>query len=426
MRIAVVTPELHRRRGTERVTSEMIDRLAREHDVHVFAHKFRAEEYPGVTFHRVTVIPAPGLATFLSFYYGARRALRSAERELRAASGAESSARQSAAESGRDGIRLTGRARASMATHPRGFDVVYSPGPNCKGVEVVTAHFCQARQDELLREGRLQPPAAGIGYRLRLAHRKLYARAVARIEREFYRSPELRLVLSPSETLKQDLVRRYGIAPERVRVTPSGVDATGFDPATRLRLRAEARAALGLRDDRFYFLFVGTDWVRKGMMTILPALRETPEAELLAVGPYHPAPYRRAAAASGVAERVQYLPRRSDVIFYYAAADALLSPSIYEPFGLMPLEAMACGLPCIVTRTMGLAEIVSANEALILENGEDPAALADAMRLLMNDAALRQRLVTNGMLLARRHTWEPMYQATLEALIASARAKASR
>jgi UDP-glucose:(heptosyl)LPS alpha-1,3-glucosyltransferase len=390
LRIAVVTPELHRKRGTERVTSEMVVRLAAQHDVHVFAHYFRAEDYPGVQFHRVPVLPWPGLATFLSFYYVSESVVK----------------------------RVARRAGA--------FDVVYSPGPNCAAVDVATAHFCQARQNVLLKSGEHQPKPAGLSYRLRHLHRRLYARAVTRIERQFYRSSKLRLVLSPSDALKRDLVENYGIEAERVRVTPSGVDATGFTPEARMRLRADSRAALGLCYGRTYFLFIGTDWIRKGMMTILRALREVPDADLLAIGPYDPRPYRRASEELGVTDRVIYLPRRTDVLFYYAAADALLAPSIYEPFGLVPLEAMACGLPCVITRNMGVAEIVSPGEAIVLENGEDAAALARAMRALMNDPSLRERLVTNGIELAQRHTWETMYTATLDELASAARAARDR
>jgi UDP-glucose:(heptosyl)LPS alpha-1,3-glucosyltransferase len=216
------------------------------------------------------------------------------------------------------------------------------------------------------------------------------------------------------------LVECYGIAPERVRVTPSGVDTAAFDPEKRSKLRAAARKALGLHDDRFYFLFVGTDWIRKGMMTILRAMRETPDAELLAIGPYDPEPYRRASERLGVSNRVTYLPRRADVIYYYAAADALLSPSIYEPFGLMPLEAMACGLPALITRGMGVAEIVPRDAAIVLESGEEHPPLAAAMRALMHDAPLRERLAASGVAVARRHSWEAMYQATLDALLAVA------
>jgi UDP-glucose:(heptosyl)LPS alpha-1,3-glucosyltransferase len=199
------------------------------------------------------------------------------------------------------------------------------------------------------------------------------------------------------------------------------VDAETFGSEQRAARRQEARAALGLREGEFWFLFAGTDGVRKGMLTVHAALREVPEARLLAVGPYDPASWRRDATRLGIAERIRYLPPRPDILFYFAAADALVAPSVLEPFGLIPLEAMACGLPVIISRPMGVAEIASAEDAVILERAEDAQELAGAMRRVMQDESLRARLATNASRRARMHPWDAIYQATQAELLAAAR-----
>ena len=387
LRIAVVTPELHRKRGTERVTSEMVVRLAAEHDVHVFAHYFRAEDYPGVQFHSVPVLPWPGLATFLSFYYVSESVVK----------------------------RVARRAGA--------FDVVYSPGPNSAAVDVATAHFCQAKQLELFRSGKHRPPPATPLDWAKLTNRWLYARLVAGIETSFYRSRTLRRVLTQSELLAQDLHRYYGLPKEKTVTAYPGVDLPSFSPEARESLRTKARKAIGLGETDFVFAFLGNNWLIKGLYNVLHAMAQLPDAMLIIVGADFepPASWEKLARKLGVLDRLTFLPRRTDVIFYYAAADALLAPSVYDTFGLMPLEAMACGLPCVITRGMGVAEIVSSNEAIVLENGEDAAALARAMRGLMNDEELRAKLVANGIELAQRHTWEGMYAATLDELACAAR-----
>ena len=395
MRIAVVTPELHRTGGTERGTAEVVERLSRDHQICLFAHRWDPDggtsaslsAGTNICFHAVPVVPWPGLLRFLSFFAAVSWKVGRAAREH------------------------------------GGFDVIYSPGPNCRQVEVSTAWFCQARQDELLRSGRLRPEAGNASEWLRLAHRRIYAASVTRLERTFYKSPRLRTVVSPAQVLKDDLVASYGIEPARIVVAHAGVDAESFSATQRDALRARARAELGLGEGEFWFLFAGTDWVRKGMLTVHAALREVPQARLLAVGPYDPVSWKRHAERAGIAGRIRYLPPRRDIIFYFAAADALVAPSVFEPFGLIPLEAMACGLPVIITPPMGVAEIVTPEDAVILRSADDAAELAAAMRRLMEDAALRAKLARNAPPRARMHPWDAIYRATEAELLAVARQK---
>ena len=389
LRIAVVTPELHRTGGTERGTAEVVERLAREHQICLFVHRWDRDSNSNICFHRVAVLPWPGLLRFLSFYWMASRAVDAA------------------------------------AQRHGGFDVIYSPGPNCRQVEVCTAWFCHARQDELLRSGKLRPTAGTVSDWLRLLHRKAYAATVTRLERGFYRSPELRSVVSPAQVLKDDLVSCYGIEAARIVVAHAGVDPETFGVEQRNALRAQARAELGLREGEFWFLFAGTDWVRKGMLTVHAAMREVPQARLLAVGPYDPASWKRHAERAGIAERIRYLPPRRDILFYFAAADALVAPSVFEPFGLIPLEAMACGLPVIITPPMGVAEIATPEDAVILQRAEDAGELAAAMRRVMEDAALREKLARNAPARARMHPWDAIYRATEAELLAVARKRGS-
>lgn len=384
MRFAIVTPELHRTGGTERVTAELVTRLAGQQDVCLFAHRWDTFGVP-LCFHKVPVVPWPGLARFISFYLAASRMVDAASREH------------------------------------GGYTVVYSPGPNCRQAQVSSAHFCQARQAELLRSGRLQPrPTTGSGW-MRLLHRRLYSSLVAQLERKFYQSPILQAVVSPAEVLKRDLVECYGVPPEKITVAHSGADTTTFHPKAREALRPSARTSLGFSENDFCFFFIGTDWVRKSLLTILEALAAVPRGTLCIVGPEDPKAYRALAEKHGVANRLRVLPRRSDVLFYYAAADAILAPSVYEPFGLIPLEAAACGVPSVITRCMGVAEVLNSKEAIILESGEDVPALARAMCLLQQDRALRERLSRAGIARARLYSWDGMCDATIEILLKTAR-----
>ncbi len=371
LRIAVVTPELHRYGGTERTTAEVVARLAARGRVCLFAHRWEPDGTPGICFHRVPVIPWPGLLRFLSFFQSATRQVRRA------------------------------------ADLHGGFDAVYSPGPNCRQVDVVSACFCQARQLELFRTGRHRPPPASLGDWLRLAHRWSYAACVARAERWFYSLPTLQRVITPSRLLARDLRDFYGLPESGVTVAPSGVDCAQITPAARATLRPAARGELGLRPDDFAFFFIGNNWLIKGLESVIRALRQVPRVRLMVVGlgAERPESWQRLAQQEGVAQRITWLPRRRDVLSYYAAADALLAPSLYDTFAMMPLEAMACGLPVILSRNTGVAEIAGGDDCLVVERPEEASEVAAAMLRLMNDGELRARLVANGLALARKNPW---------------------
>ena len=101
-------------------------------------------------------------------------------------------------------------------------------------------------------------------------------------------------------------------------------------------------------------------------------------------------------------------------------ADALLAPSVYDTFPLMPMEAMACGLPVIISRNTGVAEIVGVEDCIVVEDVENAAELAAAMQRMATDADLRERLARNGLVLARNNRWDRIYQAVADELLRAA------
>jgi glycosyltransferase involved in cell wall biosynthesis len=304
-----------------------------------------------------------------------------------------------------------------------GFDAVYSPGPNCRQVDVAGACFCQARQLALYRSGQHRPPPASATDWLKLAHRWSYAASVARVEKWFYSLPTLQRVITPSHLLARDLRDYYGLPEERVTVAHSGVDCTQFTPEARAAVRRTARRELALGDDDFAFFLIGNNWLIKGLQAAIRALPQVPRARLLVVGlgAERPESWQRLAKRAGVAGRITFLPRRPDILFYYAAADALLAPSVYDTFAMMPLEALACGLPVILSRNTGVAELTGPEHCLLVSQVEDPAELAAAMRRMMDDHGLRARLAASGALLARGHSWDRLARAVTAELEAVAR-----
>ncbi|MGH9678720.1 MAG: glycosyltransferase family 4 protein, partial [Candidatus Acidiferrales bacterium] len=188
-----------------------------------------------------------------------------------------------------------------------------------------------------------------------------------------------------------------------------GCDLKRFQPLRRNGLREAARAELGLRPAEFTLLLIGNDWKKKGLRCLLEAtaLLANEAIHVLVVGKDNVTPFRGILEQSGLAGRVQFLPPRSDVEIYYAAADLYVGPSLEDAFALPPLEAMACGLPVIVSRQAGVSELIHhAEDGLVLEDPEDATILAKCIQRLADDTVFRRALAANAARTAQTYTWE--------------------
>ncbi|HWD22111.1 MAG TPA: glycosyltransferase family 4 protein [Burkholderiales bacterium] len=181
---------------------------------------------------------------------------------------------------------------------------------------------------------------------------------VCRAEKRMFEHPRLRAVICNSKMVCDEVRRAFRIAPEKLHVIYSGVDLEHFHPRSRERLRGAARAELGCAPRDTVFLHVGSGFARKGLDAALDALAlaANPAFWLVVVGEDRErARYERKAKASG---KVIFLGGLEDVRPLYAAADCLILPSRYDPFPNTVLEALAMGLPAIVSTRCGAAEII--------------------------------------------------------------------
>jgi len=171
----------------------------------------------------------------------------------------------------------------------------------------------------------------------------------------------------------------------------------------------DARDELGIEPDRFALLLIGNDARNKGLPVILQALRALRElpVDLLVVSREDSAPYLMAARDAGLEGRVGFFPQRNDVEFYYAAADAYVGPSLEDTFAQPPAEAMACGMPVIVSANNGASEIITDGaDGLILLDPTAADSLASMIRMLCEHPEFSARLSTKAAETARAYTWE--------------------
>ena len=232
--------------------------------------------------------------------------------------------------------------------------------------------------------------------------RRLARRA---IERAVYRRADEAIVLTSA--FRQVLVERYRVQPWVVNVVPPGVDLERFSPGSI----EEARAALGIAAHAFVAVSVRRLVPRMGVEVLLDAWSEVvtdlPADSTLLIagdGPLEDG-LARAAASSGASDSVRLLGRVSDdlLVTLYRAADVAVVPSLdHEGFGLVVIEAAACGTPSIVTAVGGLPEAIAGLDASLIVAPGDREELRD--RLLASQARRPSRDATRAF--AERFDWE--------------------
>lgn len=227
------------------------------------------------------------------------------------------------------------------------------------------------------------------------------------------------LVVVPSEHAARDVSDLMGVPREKIEIINQGVGDDYFPEHV-----AGGREALcrryALRKDR-YVLFVGTLDPRKNVPTLVRAFGRLTHVRrshcLVLVGAPGQGIQEIAdvVRGSGLDEAVVmpgYLPPE-EVRRLYSYADLFVYPSLYEGFGLPPLEAMACGTPTITSNTSSLPEVVG--EAALQVDPLDPEVLADAMNTVLEDQALAAMLRARGFERAKRFSWEGTARKTLQA-----------
>jgi glycosyltransferase involved in cell wall biosynthesis len=226
-------------------------------------------------------------------------------------------------------------------------------------------------------------------------------------------------VLADSESTKRDLIELLDVPSSKVSVVPGGVDAT-FHPVRDTHRMEEVRQRYGL-PERF-ILFVGTIEPRKNLARLISAYALLRRGRSIALGLVLAG--GRGWLSEDIFERVEkeqladsvrftgYVPEE-DLPALYSMADLFVFPSLYEGFGLPPLEAMACGTPVVVSNNSSLPEAVG--EAAVLFDAGDEDALARAMALVLDDALLQARLRKLGLQQAKRYNWSDSAGLLLEA-----------
>jgi D-inositol-3-phosphate glycosyltransferase len=254
---------------------------------------------------------------------------------------------------------------------------------------------------------------------VRLQHQQeadVFPRDRLSIERDLATHADALIPECPQD--QADLIRLYGADPDRMTMVPCGFDAQEFAPMGRVT----ARAALGWAPDEFIVLQLGRLVPRKGIDNVIRSIAELPHGmpvRLVVVGgetrnaeddtSFEMRRLRQMASDHGVSDRVTFTGHRgrSELRRYYAAADVFVTTPWYEPFGITPLEAMACGIPVIGSDVGGIKFSVQDDIAGYLISPRDPKTLAQRLATLWANPLKARAMGRAGLARARTmFTWE--------------------
>ncbi len=229
-------------------------------------------------------------------------------------------------------------------------------------------------------------------------------------------------IIVPSESTRQDVIRLYNVPPSKIVIIPQGADDS-FRPLDDPEQKRKTRVQF-VGSDRPYLLFVGKLSQRRNIPLLLSAFsllkqRENIPHALLLVGPNHlHLPIDNLARELGIADSViQTDGKFADhqaLISIYNAADVYVNPSLYEGFSMTLVEALACGLPVVVSNRAALAEIADGCGMMI--DDITPEAFADAIHRVLTDSALNQRLRLQSIERSHAYRWQGFAAQTLDVL----------
>jgi len=201
------------------------------------------------------------------------------------------------------------------------------------------------------------------------------------------------IAVACSRAVKNELTQYYGLSPNKIHVIHNGVDVEKFMPIDK----KQARRKLLLPEHNTYALWVGSNPHRKKLATAIRAVENSTCSKLLVIG----------MTGQNLGKTV-FLGKLSepDLITAYSAADVLLFPTLYEGFPMVPLEALACGLPAIASVQSNLGEIIQEGTHGFVVNGKNSTAYQKKIDQLINNPSLLSELSHKCRALALNYSWQ--------------------
>ena len=291
--------------GVENYISKLVPALLeRDWLIHYFTAKINKPVPRRVIIHKIPIIRGTSLSRMLSFAYGGRRAIQQADLPL-----------------------VMGFGRTI-------YQDIYRDGSGC---------FLDYEKHAGKRFNRL--------------YRKCYLH----LERKRYKDARLKKVVTVSQMVKDQIIRRYHIPSEKIEVLYSGIAAHVLNPDLK-KQKSDYRKQLQIPEDVLTLLFIGNEFKRKGLEFLINAVACLPERlplmVLVAGSDKKAGHYLKLAKATGRFERFRFLGYQKDVSILYGAADLFVLPSLFDPIANVVLESLYTGTPVVTGKQVGASELI--------------------------------------------------------------------
>ena len=269
----------------------------------------------------------------------------------------------------------------------------------------------------LARRARFELPLRQFARALNRKHRELL-----QLEKSLFENRKASRVIVASQMIKDEIVDLYGYPAEKIALIRNGIplDEFGCIP----ELREKSRNNLNIKPEQIALLFAGSGWERKGLFFAIQAmaLSKNTKLRLLVAGRGNETLYKTRRVRFWRDEPVHFLGEVTDMLPLYAAADVFILPTIYDPFSNACLEALACGLPVITTKSNGFSEIVTDGvHGSIIDESTNLIHLRDAIRF-WSDSSHRAAARSSTIKRASQFDISKNVEQTLEILVQAASA----
>ncbi len=364
MNIAFVAHNVNDFGGHSRYAAELVRHFYHDNDVSVFASTVSCIDGNKIAFYKIPSIKWPVICKIISFFISSYIVL-------------------------------------LYNTIRKKYDLIHLQGACTMPTQraVVTAHICSAAYYNIYKMcifPKLSP--------FRKCYQHIYIKLCIFLEKMVFSNKNTKKIIAPSQKVRDELFKHYKVDLEKIVVLYEGVDIEKFKPRQTITDSVKEKN-----------LFLVGDYERNNLFSVLKALKGIGGIRLYAIGDYRFKYYKGKASALGIENRIKFLGRIEQIHHIFKECDIFICPSIYESFGLAALEAMACGIPVLVSKHSGISELIEdSKNGLLLDDPTDATEITDKIKTLLKDSRLMACMAKESRKLAIAHTWDSVCNKTFD------------
>jgi UDP-glucose:(heptosyl)LPS alpha-1,3-glucosyltransferase len=379
MKIAYIVRHYNRRGGISRYVTEIAEWFSKEHEVHVFTSDWNDVNSDKIQFHKVPIVSIEYLKNKKKYALNLLFEVSSFRRNTKK-------------------IIKEGE-----------FDIIHTLGDYSGYCNVYTAQSCHRAWLKIA-----QTQTNSLINKLKKSTFNPLHRAILAPEDHIINT--CKRIISVSNGVKNEILDNYKVPESKIITLPNGVDINKFNPSNIDKYRKEIRKQYGFCDNDSVMIFPAHQFERKGLEFVLKAMHKinNPALRLLIVGRDSSSVHKSMANFLEVDKQLVFTGETAVIERLYAASDLMIFPTIYEPFGMVITEAMATGLPVIVSKIAGAAELMTdRKDGLLLKDFSDINEIADGINYCINNKEAAMQMGKEARITAEKYTWNYVAEKTL-------------